>query len=352
MDRRDFLKSTGAAAAATAVAATGTAVAETASAKPAVSKGLHELRLAVSYDDGVAGPADWAHRLARSIGELSGGRCRVTPVFGVRDTSAAVRIGDADLCFDSADHLLDIHRGFAYFAGLPGGHGVSPWQLQTWVSAGGGEALWDDLAGEACLKPLLAAHTGSRALMLATERPQSMQGVAGRKVHVEGLARDVAGGLGLDVVSLPAGELAGAMQRGEVHIAERGGAIVSYALGLLPVARYSAGTSINRNGTAMFLGVGRALWDSLPDSERALIAGAASKEYQMSLAEDDVHRRMLYPAPPADRVWPIAAELAHTIEEVAAAVVAHTAATDAKSRRISESFAAYRRAILGEDAYA
>ena len=95
MDRRGFLKSTGAAAAATAVAATTTAAAETAPAKPAVSRGLRELRLAVVHDDGFAGPADWAHRLARSITELSGGRWRVTPAFGMRDASAAVRAGDA-----------------------------------------------------------------------------------------------------------------------------------------------------------------------------------------------------------------------------------------------------------------
>ena len=351
MDRRGFLKSTGAAAA-TAVAATGAAVAETAPAKPAVGKGLRELRLAVSHDDGFAGPADWAHRLARSVGALSGGRLSVTPVFGVSNTSAAIRAGDADICFDTVDHLVDVHRGFAYFAGLPGGHGISPQHLQAWISVGGGEALWDDLAGEAGLKPLLAAHTGSQSLMLATERPQSMQALAGRTIHVEGLARDVARGLGLDVVSLPAGQLADAMQRGEVHVAERGGAIVSYALGLPPVASYSAGTSINQNGSAMFLGVNRTLWDSLGDSDRALIAGAASSEYRTSLAEEDAHRHMLYPTPSADRVWPITADLAHAIERVAAAVVAHAAGTDAKSRRIAESYAAYRRAAIGEDANA
>lgn len=345
MDRRGFLKSSGAAAA--AVAASGTAVADSAPAAPAVSKGLKELRLAVSYSDSVAGPADWAHRLARSVAELSGGRCRLVPTFGLKDASAAVRAGDADLCFDNVNALLNVHPGFAYFAGLPGDHGLAARDLQTWIAVGGGEALWDDLAGQVGLKPLLAAHTGSQPLMLATGRIESMHGLAGHKIHVDGLARDVARGLGLNVVAVPSGQLASAMQRGEVHIVECGGAIVSYALGLPSVAPYSAGASLNRNGTAMFLGVGRSLWDSLGAGERALLAHAASGEYQMSLAEEEAHRHLLYPAPRAERAWPIAAELEYAVQRVAAAVVAHAAGTDYRSRRIADSYTAYRRAALG-----
>ena len=92
MDRREFLKSTGAAAAA---ATTATAAVETAIAAPAVSKGLHELRLAMPWTDGVAGPADQAHRLGQRITTMSEGRIRVVPSFGVANGLAAVRAGDS-----------------------------------------------------------------------------------------------------------------------------------------------------------------------------------------------------------------------------------------------------------------
>lgn len=351
MDRREFLKSTGAAAAATTVAATATTAEATPSA-PSASKGLQQLRLAVACEDGFAGPADWAHRLARSIGQLSAGRLQITPTFGVADAAAAVRAGDADLCFDTVSGLLDAHRGFAYFAGLPGDHGLAPQHLHAWITVGGGDALWDDLAGDIGLKPLLAAHTGSKSLMLATGPVSSMAALAGLKAQVGGLARDVARGLGMDVVSLPAGQLAPAMQQGEAQVAECGGAIASYALGLPAVAPYSAGTSISQNGTSMYLGVRRDLWDSITPSEQALLASAASSEFQLSLAEEEAHRRLLYPEPAAGRVWSIAADLAHAIERVAAAVVAHTAGADAKSRRIADSYAAFKRAAGEAEAYA
>lgn len=349
MDRREFLRTTGAAAAATAAVATGTAPAEATPSAAAASKGLQELRIAVPFEDGFAGPADWTHRLARRVGEASGGRWSIVPAFAIADPVSAVRAGFADLCFASSNALLGVHRGAAYFAGLPGDQGLAPTELQTWITVGGGQALWDDLAASVGLKPLLAAHTGSRSLMLATHRIETMGALAGLKARVDGLGRDVARGLGLDAVAPADSHLAPAMQRGEVEVAECGGAIVSYALGLPAIAGYTTGTSINRNGTAMFLGVRQALWDSLGASEQTLLSGAAASEYQLSLAEEEAHRHLLLPVPSAERTWPIAADLGHAIQRVAAAVVAHAAGTDATSRRISDSYVAFRRMTAGED---
>jgi TRAP-type mannitol/chloroaromatic compound transport system substrate-binding protein len=346
MDRREFLKSTGAAAAAVTTA---TAVAETALAAPAVAKGLQELRLVLPWADGVAGPADQAHRLCRHIASMSEGRIRVAPSFEVADGLAAVRAGDADLYFASAHDSVDAHRGFAYFAGLPGDRGLSPQHLQAWVALGGGQALWDELAGEVGIKPLLAAHTGSRSYLLSTERIDTMSGLAGRKAHVTGLARDVARGLGLEPVATAPSELAGAMQRGEILAAECGGAIASYALGLHTAAPYWAGTSIHRNGAALSLGIRRPLWDRLSDTDQALLTAAAAAEFQLSLAEEEAHRPMLYPEPRPERTWPLAAELSHAIRRVADAVVAHAAGADAQTRRINDSYAAFRRSAAGAD---
>lgn len=353
MDRREFLKSTGAAAAATAAAATQAVATEAgvaASASPAVSKGLKELRLAIPFNDGFAGPADYARRLARNIGELSAGRIRVAPAFGIANAADAVRAGDADLFFDTADSQLDMHRAFAYFAGLPGDQGLAPRDLQTWITVGGGQALWDDLAAEAGVKPLLAAHTGSHSFMLATRPVDTMATLAGRTTHVTGLARDVAKGLGLEVVSLPADAIATSLRAGDIEIAECGGAIVSYALQIPAAAPYLTGTSINQNGTAMLLGVRRGLWDSLDAGEQNMISAAAAAEFQLSLSEEEAHRPMLHPTPSPDRIWPIAAELNHAIQRVAAAVVAHAAGTDATSRRIAASFAAFRANTISAQA--
>lgn len=340
MDRREFLKSTAATAAGVT---TGTAAVETALAAPAASQGRQQLRLAMPWTDAAAGPADQAHRLCQRIVQATGKRLSIVQRFEVADGLAAVRAGEADLYFASMHDSVELHRGFAYFAGLPGDRGLSPHHLQAWVSLGGGQALWDELAGDHGVKPLLAAHTGARSYLLANERIDSMATLAGRKAQVAGLARDVARGLGLEPVSLPPGQLPGALQRGEILAVECGGAITSFALGLHAAAPYWSGTSIQRNGTALSLVIRRDLWERLPDSEQMALTAAAAAEYQLSLAEEEAHRQMLFPEPAAERTWPLAAELSHAIRRVADAVVAHAAGSDAQTRRINDSYAAFRQ---------
>lgn len=342
MDRREFLRSTGAAAAAAtttgAVAAGATASAPV--ALPAVGAGRRELRLAVAWPEGFAGPAEQAHRLLQSLAALSAGRLQIVPTFGVADATAAIRSGDADLCFVSTAAACETHKGFAYFAGLPGDHGLSSQHLHAWIATAGGGALWDDLAAAFGFKPLLAGHSGARSYLFAGERIEAMPELSGRRVAVDGLAREVARGLGMEPVTVPAGEVAGAISSGALLAAECGGAIVSYAAGLLAQPLCDAGTSFNRNGGTMMLAVSLPLWEKLSDDERACFSTAAAASFQQTLAEEEAHRRLLYRAIP-EQVWPIAGELDHAVRRVADAVVAHAAGSDATCRRINDSHAAF-----------
>jgi len=357
MDRREFLKTTGAAAA--AATTTTAAAAETAAAKatsqqspvaaPAVAKGLKELRLVMPWPDSVSGPADQARRLGQRIAALSSGRYRISFVANVGNGLAAVRGGEAELYYATEHDHLDAHRALAYFAGLPGDRGIAPRHLVAWMLVGGGQALWDDLAGDFGVKAMLAGHMGDRACFLATRAITAMRELAGEKASMMGLARDVVRGFGLEPVTVGALHLADALARGDVLAAEWGGAISSHALGLAAVAPYSVGTSVNRHGSALSLGMRRALWDGLSAADQAMFTTAAAAEVQLALAEDEAHRRLLYPEPPADMTWPLKRELARAIGRVADAVVAQVAASDPQAQRVNAGFVAFRRVALGDD---
>jgi TRAP-type mannitol/chloroaromatic compound transport system substrate-binding protein len=91
MDRREFLKSTGAAAAAATAATAVAAESATVKASPAgvtapnLATGTVELRLATSWPDAVAGPADQARRLGQRLAAMSGGRYRIAFTTGIGD---------------------------------------------------------------------------------------------------------------------------------------------------------------------------------------------------------------------------------------------------------------------------
>jgi TRAP-type mannitol/chloroaromatic compound transport system substrate-binding protein len=346
MDRREFLKSTGAAAA--TAAASATAVQESV-ASPALASGMQELRVALPWPEGVAGPADQARRLTQRIATMSAGRLRFVLLPGVDNGLAAVRSNEADLYYASEHNHLGAHRALAYFAGLPGERGIAARQLSAWIGGGGGQALWDDLAGGFGVKAMLAGHTGERPCFIAARRIGDVSELAGAKVAVPGLARDVVRGFGLEPVAMPPARVADALAGGELVAAECGGAIASYGLGLLRAASYSAGVSVNRHGSAVSLGMSRSLWDKLPASDQELMAAAAAAEYELSLAEEEAHRHLLYPEPGADRTWPVRRELLRTIRRVADAVVAHVAASDRHAQRIDASYAGFCRGFTKEE---
>ncbi len=116
------------------------------------------------WPDAVSGPADQAHRLAQRIAAMSDGRYRIDVVPGAGNGLAAVRAGEADLYHGSEHDHLDQHRALAYFAGLPGDRGIAARHLTAWMLVGGGQTLWDELAGDFGIKALLAGHSGDQAL--------------------------------------------------------------------------------------------------------------------------------------------------------------------------------------------
>jgi len=353
MDRRAFLKTTGAAAAAatTATAATAETVKQTVlTIAPAVAKGVKELRFAMPWPNGVAGFTDQARRLAQRIAAMSEGRYHFAFMHGVGNGLSAVQRGEADLYHGTEHDHLNAHRALAFFAGLPGDRGIAPQHLLSWILVGGGQALWDDLAGDFRVKAMLAGHTGNNTHFLATRRVEAMSELAGEKVSVMGLARDVVHGFGLEPVTIGATDVAGALSRDQILAAEWGGAIASHSLGLIAAAPYAVGTSINRHGIALSLGISRSLWDSLGAADQAIFATAAAAELQLALAEDETHSRLLYPGAPAEKTWPLVTDLERAIGRVSDAVVAHVAGSDAQAQRINASYVAFRRMALRHDA--
>jgi TRAP-type mannitol/chloroaromatic compound transport system substrate-binding protein len=329
MDRREFLLTAGAAAAAT-----------TTIAAPALSSNVKHLRLAV------AGHADQARRLARRIATMSGGRIKITVMPGIANGLNAVRAGDADLYHASEHDHLDAHRALAYFAGLPGDQGIAPEHLGAWMRAGGGQDLWDELAAGFGVKAMHAGH-GGRSVFVAGRRVERLRDLAGEKVSVTGLARDVVRGFGLEPVAVDAARLPDLFKRGEILAAERGAAIKTEALGLQ--APFSVGTAINRQGEALSLGLERTLWESLSESDRAIFVAAAACETQLALAVETAHRRQLRAEPRPESVWPVAQEFERAIGRVSDAVVAHVAASDTYAARINASYIAFRRLALGDE---
>lgn len=346
MDRREFLITTGGAA----VAAASPAAAETSEARAealAAPTSAMVLRLFTPWGDAVQGPGDSAFRLVRRFEAMTSGRYRIELA-----SESESRDGGADLLHAPVHDFTPLHPGYAYFAGVPGANGLSAQDLARWIAVGGGQALWDDLAGEHGWKPLLAGHAGEAPPLWTREPVTGLGSLAGRKVSVPGLGAEVARALGAE--TQPGSDIqsglafcraAAALADGTIDAVEAGDLATSLAFGLPAVARHATGGGLNGHGTALALHVRRYIWESLPEADQTILAAAASEEFQLSLAEARAHAnvaRQVLEERFDIRFAPWPEEVAGAIERVAEATIAHAAGHDARARRIDRSYMAFR----------
>ncbi len=341
MDRRDFLITTGGAVVAATSATAGAASAQTES--PAVLGSARVLRLALPWADAPHGPADHVRRLARQIETMTGGRYRIEISAG-QDAGA-----DADLSFAPAHDFAAYHPAFAYFAGLPGVGALRAAALPQWLAVGGGQMLWDDLAGDFGWKPLLAGHLGEAPPLWSKNPITDLASLAGRKVSGSGLAGDVLRAVGAEPVALAPAEVPVALADGRLDAVEGSGLAASLASGVARAASFATERGINAQGTALALNIRLAVWNRLDEADQLIFAAAAAEAYQAAIADALVHepiaRRVIAEAGVTFQPWP--ADIAEAIARVSEATIAHVAAFDWRAQRIDHSYFAFRALIEG-----
>lgn len=337
MDRRDFLKTTGAAA--VTVGATTAAVAggdAQAVAAPAVVSGVRELTLASSY--GSDAPGEGADRLARRIETATDGRYRIV----------RVPPGSGDLAYGSADSVA-AHRAFGYFAGLPLSQGFYATDQLTWLAIGGGAMLWDELAADFGYKPLIVGHTGASAGVWASTRLESVADLAGARVHVSCIAAEVVRNLGAEPTTYAPLDLRDALADGRLQAAEWLGPLALAVPDLQPLAQRLYQPGFQQGGSLLTLNVRKTLWDAMSNADRAIFEGCAAQEYQLSLTDAAAHALIVARAA-APAKWPIrqawSPELRGELERVAAEVVWAIADIEPAARRIHDSYQAFRRLLI------
>ena len=162
--------------------------------------------------------------------------------------------------------------------------------MQTWLAAGGGAMLWDELAADLGFKPLVAGHTGPSPGVWAAARLETVADLAGARVHADGLAADVLRALGAaPTVRAGADSDGEQLADGRLQAAEWLGPLAAVAPDLQPLAQRLYQPGFNRNGMVLSLNVAKPLWDGMSAADRAIFEGCAAQEYQLSLADAAAH---------------------------------------------------------------
>lgn len=280
MDRRSFLKKAGLAAGATAGAAT--------LAAPALASGKRELKMVTTWPKNFPGLGVGAQRIADRITAASEGQLTIklyaagelVPAFESFD---AVSNGTADMYHAADYYWLGKHKAFGFFTAVP--MGMTAAELEAWMHFGGGQQLWDELAGQFNVKSFLAGNTGLQAGGWFNKEIKSLEDLKGLKMRMPGLGGEVLRRLGASAVALPGSEIFPAMQSGAIDATEWVGAWNDMAFGFYKVAKYYYTKGFHEPGAGLSFGMNKDVWESFTPGQQELVRSACMAENNYMFAE-------------------------------------------------------------------
>lgn len=315
-------------------------------AAPQIGRQRREARLVTRFADATHGVGDLVRRLATRIATTSDGHWRIEVVETTRSGFEEVMTGGGDLYIATENDHLGFHPAFAFFAGLPCGAGLDAARFEAWISAGGGQELWDELGSEFNIKSLVVGHSGP-SVGIFTNRPvRTCADFRGLKLAINGLAREVVKACDGEPVALSGTDAAGAISARAIDGTELFLATGDMALQRLrALAPNRLFPGLNSDGAAITLGMRASFWAGLQNSDRVLLQAIAGEAAAASRAEALAAVVAQRSFDPVGGLWPDVRggrEFEAALARIGDAIVAEASGYDRWSRRINASYMAFR----------
>jgi len=281
MQRRDFLKKT-------AVAGVGAAAATATFSTPAISQGLKKMSIVSTWPRDFPGLGTGAQRVAQRISDATEGRISVEYFaagerVGAFDSFDEVASGNAQ-AYHAADYYWKgKHPGWAYFTAVP--FGFSYTEMNAWIRFGGGQELWDELAGDFGLKCMMAGNTGCQMGGWFRKEINTADDLKGLKMRIPGLGGDFMAKLGASPVSIPGGQIYENLVSGAIDATEWVGPWNDSFMKFYEAAKYYYYPGMHEPGSMLALGLNKKFWDGLTKNEQVIVESACGMENDMMMAE-------------------------------------------------------------------
>lgn len=344
MLRRSFLKGATAAGAVTAAAA-GTS----AFPKPAIAQGMKELRMVTSWPKGFPGLGTAADRFAGRIERATEGRYTIKVFAGGElvhplKCNDAVQEGTADLYHSADYYYVGKTPAYNFFTTVP--FGLSPNEMDAWIQHGGGQELWDEVGATFGVKHLPCGDTGSQMGGWFNKPMQSLDDFKGLKMRIPGMAGEVIKAMGGTTVTLAGSEILPALQAGTIDATEWVGPWNDLAFGFYKIVKNYHYPGFHEPGPMLSCGISLKIWEAMSESDKEIFTACALAENNHNLAEFNANNS----AALATLINEHGVNLVEFPDEVAKAageaskdVVASAANHDDLTKRVYESYMAFRK---------
>jgi TRAP-type mannitol/chloroaromatic compound transport system substrate-binding protein len=293
-----------------------------------------------------------ANYLADLIMQMSGGRIEVK-VYGAKELVPAFEVfdavsrGTAELGHGASYYWKGKSEAAQFFSAVP--FGLTAQEMNAWLYHGGGMALWQETYEPFGLVPMAAGNTGVQMAGWFNKEIRSLEDLQGLKMRIPGLGGEVLARAGGTPVSLPGGELFTSLQSGAIDATEWVGPYNDLAFGLYKAAKYYYYPGWHEPGTTLECMVNKQAFDALPEELQGIVLNAARVANQDMLSEYIARNNQALQALVNEHqvdVRKLPDEVLAHLRGLSDQVVAEIADKDAQSRRVFDSFQAFREQVI------
>lgn len=221
---------------------------------------------------------------ADTVKKLSGGRLEVMTygsgsLVPFAETLDAVGKGviEGAIWWPAYDTGRDM-TGTIFGADIPFGFNGEEWF--AWFTQYGGLELMEELYGKWNIKPIGPLVGGPTQIFLQLKKPaRSLKDLKGRVIRIVGIEAEVMKEFGVKPISLPAGEIYTAMERGTIDGLEYASPIDNFKFGFHEVAKHILLPGWHSTTATAFLMVNKDVWAKLPDDLKFVVESAAYKTF-------------------------------------------------------------------------
>ncbi len=280
MKRRSFL--TGAAA------ATGAVAAASSFPKPSLAQKRITAVMVTTWPRDFPGLGTGAQRLAKRLNAATEGKIKVEYYAAGERVGAfasfdEVASGKAQMYHAADYYWKGKHPGWAYYTAVP--FGLTYAEMNAWIQWGGGQQLWDKVAGGFGLKCLRAGNTGVQMGGWFRKEINSAADLKGLKMRIPGLGGDVMAKLGASPVSLPGGQIYENLVSGAIDATEWVGPWNDAFMKFYEAAKYYYYPGFHEPGSMLALGMNASWWGKLSKNDQAIIEAIALSENDIMMGE-------------------------------------------------------------------
>jgi TRAP-type mannitol/chloroaromatic compound transport system substrate-binding protein len=321
-------------------------------ATPAIAQGVRQLTMVTDWPETMPGMLPSARRFAQTIGDVTKGRIKIevfpaNAMVRALETFDAVSAGVADMYHSYDGYFEKKSLALNFYCGVPFGFTANEWF--AWVRYGGGQELWDALAGQFNIKPLPFFSTGTQMGGWFNNEIDSLQSFKGLRYRMPGLGGEILRRLGAIVVNLPGGEIGPSLRSGAIDASEWVGPWLDMAIGLHKAAAYYYYPGFHEPGTAQTLGINKRVWESFDASDRRLIETVAAAQYAQSLAEMNTNNALSLRKLREEgtvKILKFDDALLKSVREISKDVLAEAGSGNDISSKIYASYQQFRSTIL------